>query len=291
MSLLKNIHKLTVYLLYGLILLQAYSMKLHYTSGLRLLTWVLKYPHWHRTSTVSRLWMVSGALIAINGVLVYAACRSTLKALLKELSSSLRIGITQYLTEPSWKTLLDTMQVELNCCGAEQPSDWYDIPWINVDFLNEDSDLVMKLSRTDGKVLPPVTPYSCCTPRVLAACYHDPLQQWEWRGAWSSQSPLVGASLHARGCVEAVRAPLTRATLALQLFNLLSILIQVVIACINQLILCSARDAVLRGDVSGGGKGCFLLGYSAFGRYGGRVGGVRRSQLSPTTPARAQTSK
>ncbi|XP_022119316.2 RDS/peripherin-like protein xRDS35 isoform X1 [Pieris rapae] len=254
MSLLKNIHKLTVYLLYGLILLQAYCMKLHYTSGLRLLTWAVQYPHWKRTACVTRIWMISGSLVAVNGMLVYAACRSTLKGLLKELSSSLRLGISQYLTEPSWKTLLDTMQVELNCCGADQPSDWYEIPWINIDYLNESSDLAMKLAGSDGRVSPPVTPYSCCTPRVLAACYHDPLQQWEWREAWSSSHPLVGASLHARGCVDAVRAPLTRATLALQLCNLLSLIVQVVIVCLSQVMVGSARDAVVRGDAAGVGR-------------------------------------
>lgn len=31
---------------------------------------------------------------------------------MKELSSSLRIGISQYLTEPTWKALMDTMQVQ-----------------------------------------------------------------------------------------------------------------------------------------------------------------------------------
>ncbi|XP_045485670.1 uncharacterized protein LOC110996099 isoform X2 [Pieris rapae] len=223
MSLLKNIHKLTVYLLYGLILLQAYCMKLHYTSGLRLLTWAVQYPHWKRTACVTRIWMISGSLVAVNGMLVYAACRSTLK-------------------------------VELNCCGADQPSDWYEIPWINIDYLNESSDLAMKLAGSDGRVSPPVTPYSCCTPRVLAACYHDPLQQWEWREAWSSSHPLVGASLHARGCVDAVRAPLTRATLALQLCNLLSLIVQVVIVCLSQVMVGSARDAVVRGDAAGVGR-------------------------------------
>ncbi|XP_038214643.1 RDS/peripherin-like protein xRDS35 [Zerene cesonia] len=259
MSLLKHIHKLTVYLLYGLILLQAYSMKLHYTSGLRLLSWLLRRPHWHRSCVVTRRWMVSGCLMAANGVLVYAACRSTLKALIKELSTSLRVGISQYLTEPSWKTLLDTMQVELNCCGADQPSDWNEIPWLNIDFLNEDSDLVMKLAGTDGKVLPPVTPYSCCSPTLLAPCYHDPLQQWEWRWAWQSHSPLWGASQHARGCVAAVRAPLARAARALQACTCLAVLLQLVIIIVSQLMRTSARAAALRGDAAGAGRASFLF--------------------------------
>ncbi|KOB76209.1 putative T14G10.6 [Operophtera brumata] len=96
-------------------------MKLHYTSGLRLVALLLQCPHWHRMSSASR--------------------------------------------------------VELSCCGAEKPADWHEIPWINMDFLNENSDVVMRLAGTDGKVLPPVSPYSCCTPTVLAACYHDPFQQ------------------------------------------------------------------------------------------------------------------
>ncbi|XP_050668757.1 peripherin-2-like [Leptidea sinapis] len=254
LSLLKNIHKLTVFLLYGLILMQAYSMKLHYTGGLRLLTFLLRSPYWPRAASVSKLWMISGSVVALNGLLVSAACKSTLKALMRELSSSLRVGISQYLTEPEWKTLLDTMQIELNCCGADQPSDWYDIPWINIDYLNADSDIVMKLSGSDGKILPPVAPYSCCTPRLLAPCYHDLLQQWEWRSAWSSGSPLVGASVEARGCVEAVRDPLTRAALALQMCALLSVVLQVIIVSLTQVIRSSGTDAMLRGDLRGEGS-------------------------------------
>ncbi|CAB3235260.1 unnamed protein product [Arctia plantaginis] len=285
MLLLKHIHKVTVLLLYGLILFQAYGMKLHYTGGLRLIALLVKFPYWTRANFVSSVWLVTGTLVAANGMLVYAACRGTLKALMKELASSLRIGISQYLTEPTWKSLLDTMQVELSCCGADLPSDWHEIPWINMDFLNESSNLVMKLAGTDGKVLPPVSPYSCCTPRVMAPCYHDPLQQSEWREVWSEESPLLSASLHTRGCVEAVRAPLTRALLALQCFNMLVFLFQVftpfalltsryysdlliyvrsfsdskalpkmLIVVLTQLLRTSARGAVLRGACEGEGR-------------------------------------
>ncbi|CAB3238772.1 unnamed protein product [Arctia plantaginis] len=254
MLLLKHIHKVTVLLLYGLILFQAYGMKLHYTGGLRLIALLVKFPYWTRANFVSSVWLVTGTLVAANGMLVYAACRGTLKALMKELASSLRIGISQYLTEPTWKSLLDTMQVELSCCGADMPSDWHEIPWINMDFLNESSNLVMKLAGTDGKVLPPVSPYSCCTPRVMAPCYHDPLQQSEWREVWSEESPLLSASLHTRGCVEAVRAPLTRALLALQCFNMLVFLFQMLIVVLTQLLRTSARGAVLRGACEGEGR-------------------------------------
>ncbi|XP_026314744.1 photoreceptor outer segment membrane glycoprotein 2 [Hyposmocoma kahamanoa] len=257
--LLRNIHKGCVLLLYGLILLQAYCMKLHYTSGLRLLSWFLRSPHWERVSMLSRFWMISGSCVAVNGLLVYAACRCTLKDLMKELSSSLRIGISQYLTEPMWKRLLDTMQIELSCCGTEKPSDWHETPWINMDFLNEESEIVMKLAGADGKVLPPVSPFSCCTPRVLAACYHDPLQQAEWREVWSGGSPLPSASLHTRGCVEAVRQPLTKALLGLQLFNVLVFLFQIIIVILTQLLRRSALDAVLSGDWDGEGRG-YLFG-------------------------------
>ncbi|XP_073948939.1 RDS/peripherin-like protein xRDS35 isoform X2 [Choristoneura fumiferana] len=255
MMLLTDIHKVTVILLHGLVILQVYAMKLHYTSGLRLVTWFLKCPHWARAAWICRVWMISGSLIALNGMVVYSACNGTLKALNKELSSSLRVGISQYLTEPTWKRLLDTMQVDLGCCGAEAPTDWHQIPWINMDFLNENSTLVMTLAGSDGKVLPPVCPYSCCTPRVLAACYHDPLQQSEWREVWSEGSPLLSASLHTAGCVEAVRAPLTRALLALQLLNGLILLFQILIVVLTKLLQSSAQDAVLNGDYEGIGQG------------------------------------
>ncbi|OWR49572.1 peripherin-2 like protein [Danaus plexippus plexippus] len=247
MSLLKNIHKVTVMLFYALLLLHAYCMKLHYTSGFRLISWLLRCPHWPRAAPVTRLWLISGCLVALNGLLVHAACKSTLKALMKELSSSLRIGISHYLSEPTWKRIMDTMQVELNCCGVESPSDWHEIPWINMDFLNEDSELVMKLSGTDGKALPPVSPYSCCSPHVLAACCHDPLQQFEdsW---WGS---AAGATLSARSCRDAVGAPLARAALAIHTLSALALVLQLVVVMVTQLVVRSALQAVARGDWTG----------------------------------------
>ncbi|KAI5642764.1 tetraspanin family domain-containing protein [Phthorimaea operculella] len=254
LGLLKNIHMVTVYILYALVLMQTYCMKLQYTAGLRLMSWFLRCPHWNRVMLVSRVWMACGTAVALNGILVYYASRITLRALMRELSNSLRIGISQYLSEPTWKRMLDTMQIELGCCGADTPSDWHFIPWININFLNENSDLVMKLAGADGNVLPPVSPYSCCTPRVLAACYHDPLQQSEWHDVWSDGSPLLSASLHTRGCVEAVRAPLTKALLALQLLSMLVFLLQTIIITLAQLLRTSAHDAILSGDCEGVGK-------------------------------------
>ncbi|XP_053613131.1 rod outer segment membrane protein 1-like [Plodia interpunctella] len=258
MSLLKHIHKITVYLLYGLILCHAYCMKLHYTSGLRLITLLLQSPYWPRGTLVTKIWLLTGTMVAANGMLVYAAYRGTLRALSKELASSLSVGISQYLAEPTWKSLMDTMQVELSCCGVDKPSDWHKIPWLNMDFLNENSSLVLTVASSDGKVLPPVTPYSCCTPRVLSACYHDPLQQSEWAGVWAVSSALVPASLHTRGCVEAVRAPLTRALLALHCFAMLVCLLQIIIVALTQLLRTSARSAVLAGVCDGVGVGSLL---------------------------------
>ncbi|XP_045447633.1 RDS/peripherin-like protein xRDS35 [Melitaea cinxia] len=230
MSLLKNIHKFKVYLIYALILLQAYCMKLHYTSGFRLVTWLLRDQHWGRTAPVSRVWLLSGTLLAANGLLIHAACKTTLKALMKELSSTLRFGMSQYLTEPTWKRFIDTMQIELNCCGADHPNDWHEIPWMNIDFLNEDEDIVMKLSGIDGKVLLPASPYSCCSPHVLTACFHDPLQQRYGEDADAARS------LQKRGCVRAAEAPLVRVSLAVHALVGLAVLLQVVIVLLTLLI-------------------------------------------------------
>ncbi|CAK1600594.1 unnamed protein product [Parnassius mnemosyne] len=82
-------------------------------------------------------------------------------------------------------------------------------------------------------------------PGVLVACYHDPFQQTQWRGAWAGGLALGGATLHARGCVEAVRAPLARALLALQLFNMLVLLLQLVIVALTQLLRAALRGCLL----------------------------------------------
>ena len=77
-------------------------MKLHYTSGFRLLNWLLDFPHWPRAGPVTRLWLISGCLVAANGLLVHAACKSTLKVKLFQIiilwcfgntSFYLRIGL------------------------------------------------------------------------------------------------------------------------------------------------------------------------------------------------------
>ncbi|XP_046962494.1 peripherin-2-like isoform X1 [Vanessa cardui] len=229
MSLLKKIHKFKVLLIYTLILLQAYCMKLHYTSGFRLVSWMLRCPQWSRVGPVARLWLLSGTLLAANGLLVHAACKTTLKALMKELSSTLRIGMTQYLAEPTWKQFIDTMQIELNCCGADRPEDWHEVPWINIDFLNEDEELVIKLSGTDGKMKLPISPYSCCSPHVLTACYHDPLQQEHMEDGGVR-------SLQGRGCRVAAQSPLARVAFAVHLLTVLCAILQLLIMLLTHLL-------------------------------------------------------
>ncbi|XP_047530123.1 peripherin-2-like [Vanessa atalanta] len=238
MSLLKRIHKFKVLLIYTLILLQAYCMKLHYTSGFRLVSWMLRCPQWSRVGPVARLWLLSGTLLAANGLLVHAACKTTLKALMKELSSTLRIGMTQYLAEPTWKQFIDTMQIELNCCGADRPEDWHDVPWINIDFLNEDEELVIKLSGTDGKMKLPISPYSCCSPHVLNACYHDPLQQEQVEDGGVR-------SLQNRGCRAAAQTPLARVAFAVHVLTVLCVLLQLLIMLLTHLLRGATKCAKL----------------------------------------------
>ncbi|XP_046962495.1 peripherin-2-like isoform X2 [Vanessa cardui] len=198
MSLLKKIHKFKVLLIYTLILLQAYCMKLHYTSGFRLVSWMLRCPQWSRVGPVARLWLLSGTLLAANGLLVHAACKTTLK-------------------------------IELNCCGADRPEDWHEVPWINIDFLNEDEELVIKLSGTDGKMKLPISPYSCCSPHVLTACYHDPLQQEHMEDGGVR-------SLQGRGCRVAAQSPLARVAFAVHLLTVLCAILQLLIMLLTHLL-------------------------------------------------------
>ncbi|GBO98713.1 hypothetical protein EVAR_218_1 [Eumeta japonica] len=241
LTLLKDVHRVTILFVYGLILLHAYSMKLHYTSGLRLTSILTQYPYWPRIDPLCRTWTVLGSLIAINGLFVSSACHLTLKALMKDLSVSLRVGIAQYLTEPTWKRLLDTMQVELRCCGVDKPSDWHEIPWITMDFLNQDSELVMS-SRALG-----------------LADKRGSGRQWTWREVWAERAALAAASLHANGCADAVQEPLRRAVFALKCFNVIVFILQMIIIVLARMLRTSARSAVLRGDRLGPGLG-YLFG-------------------------------
>ncbi|KAJ9574121.1 hypothetical protein L9F63_008535 [Diploptera punctata] len=90
------------------------------------------------------------------------------------MKNSLLQGMTQYLNDPLWKKMFDHLQSEMECCGTLSYSDWYSISWINVDYLRHDSRTVQHYSAVDGRVLPPVVPWSCCNPHVPFHCLHTP---------------------------------------------------------------------------------------------------------------------
>ncbi|KAJ4447441.1 hypothetical protein ANN_09448 [Periplaneta americana] len=154
------------------------------------------------------VWLLAGFITSFLGIAIAALAPISATTLLQQLRNSFFRGMGQYLSDSEWKTTFDILQQELGCCGTLSYTDWHRVSWINIDLLREDSQTVLRDSEVDGRVLPPVVPWSCCNPSVRFPCFHDKLQQSQSIKIWQD---LVLDSLYTEGCLQVLRPSVQRA--------------------------------------------------------------------------------
>lgn len=76
-------------------------------------------------------------------------------------------SMSNYSTDGLTKTRLDIMQIELQCCGARNYTDWYAVNWYDTNFV--------KLNSMNIKLVGEV-PFSCCNIRTIFPCIHHGIE-------------------------------------------------------------------------------------------------------------------
>ncbi|XP_060081603.1 photoreceptor outer segment membrane glycoprotein 2-like [Ylistrum balloti] len=89
----------------------------------------------------------------------------------ESLQSGLSSVMKRYKTDMFVKVTLDQLQQEYFCCGSNGYSDWFDINWVNEEFLNtKHPDIIRKLKG--GLFYSDDVPYSCCDVSSPRPCVH-----------------------------------------------------------------------------------------------------------------------
>eukprot|EP00057_Strongylocentrotus_purpuratus_P001307 XP_001197913.1 PREDICTED: peripherin-2-like [Strongylocentrotus purpuratus] len=114
-----------------------------------------------------------GLLIAGSMTFIH---RQTLR---KSFHSGLESAMKKYKDDIEIKVEIDSLQLELGCCGNENFEDWFKIQWINDDYLdqsNRPARDAKKEEDDEGETLNEFlnndTPFSCCHPRSIRPCIH-----------------------------------------------------------------------------------------------------------------------
>nr|XP_031825739.1 CD151 antigen-like [Nomia melanderi] len=148
------------------------------------------------------VWTMVGLLVALVGCFMASICSSTADELILQLRETLLEGMKRYFTDVTWKRRIDSLQVQMRCCGIDSSDDWHKTYWLRRELLVLDSPDILKYAELDGRVTPPVVPWSCCRPDVKGPCYHDPLQ------LPNPEQNSTYESLNARGCLIAMKTVL-----------------------------------------------------------------------------------
>ncbi|XP_043265563.1 uncharacterized protein LOC122405116 [Colletes gigas] len=242
--------------LYGLYVL------VHNLLGARLCYNYFHYAEGRWTNFRLFLWTIVGLFVVCVGCFMASICASTAEHLALEIRESLREGMKRYYTDVTWKRRIDNMQVRMRCCGIDSSDDWHKTYWLKRDLLVLDSPDILKYAELDGRVTPPVVPWSCCRTDAKGPCYHDPLQ------LPNPEQNSTYETLNARGCLVVMKTTLNGTLYSAAVLAVFLFVLQVGVTVLSRLDFTAARNAVALGNRWRGSPG-WLYGRLDFGNSSG----------------------
>ncbi|XP_076240943.1 peripherin-2 [Calliopsis andreniformis] len=208
------------------------------------------------------VWTMVGLFIVFVGCFMASICFSTAQELSLQIHETLVEGMKRYLTDATWKRRIDSMQIHMRCCGIVSSYDWHKTYWLQRNLLVLDSPNILKYAELDGRVTPPVVPWSCCRTDVKGPCYHDPLQ------LPNLEQNSTHESLNPRGCLVVMRTMLNGTLYSTVVLIAFLFVLQVAVTVLSRLNFTAARNAVALGDRRRGSPG-WLYGRLDFGYTSG----------------------
>nr|XP_015834780.1 PREDICTED: rod outer segment membrane protein 1-like isoform X2 [Tribolium castaneum] len=129
--------------------------------------------------------MVVVLLIIIVSVIAHAYSTH------QKLHDGIVTAMNHYLNSTTYKSQIDRLQIEMQCCGSKKYDEWYTIKWQDQTLEKETG------SAADGN-----TPFSCCSMKSLSPCIHHNI---EVTGKAYLYTPEFNLSISTRGCYEMIR--------------------------------------------------------------------------------------
>ncbi|CAL7938028.1 unnamed protein product [Xylocopa violacea] len=234
------------------------------------------------------LWTLLGFFMVAVGCFMATICFSTADRLSIVLREILLDGMKRYFTDVAWKRRLDGMQVRMQCCGIDSADDWHKTYWLHREFLALDSPDILRYAKLDGRVMPPVVPWSCCRIDVKGPCYHDPLQ------LPNPEQNSTYESLNPRGCLAAMKTVVNGTLYSTVVLIAFLFVLQVLVTVLSRFDFTAARNAVALGDRWAASPG-WLYGRLDFGLASGpnlcQIDRVRRMTKSRRNLDRCTTNR
>ncbi|XP_054015512.1 peripherin-2-like [Hylaeus anthracinus] len=207
-------------------------------------------------------WTMLGLFVVLVGCFMASISVSTAEHLALQIRDTLREGMKRYYTDVTWKRRIDDMQIRMRCCGIDSFDDWHKTYWLQRDLLVLDSPDILKYAELDGRVTPPVVPWSCCRMDAKGPCYHDPLQ------LPNPEQNSTYETLNARGCLVVVKTALNGTLYSAAVLIVFLFVFQVGVTVLSRLDFTAARNAVALGNRWRGAPG-WLYGRLDFGNASG----------------------
>ncbi|XP_044254049.1 rod outer segment membrane protein 1-like isoform X2 [Tribolium madens] len=129
--------------------------------------------------------MVVVLLIIIISVIAHAYSTH------QKLHDGIVTAMNHYLNSTTYKSQIDRLQIEMQCCGSKKYDEWYTIKWQDQTLEKETG------SAADGNA-----PFSCCSMKSLSPCVHHKI---EVTGKAYLYTPEFNLSISTRGCYEMIR--------------------------------------------------------------------------------------
>ncbi|GFT36112.1 uncharacterized protein NPIL_336961 [Nephila pilipes] len=141
------------------------------------------------------------ACIAAYFILTAAfICFVEIYLLWNALGHGLLAGMGKYKRDEGIKNAIDQMQINYKCCGADNFTDWYNISWIDIEYIDL-NDPNMNNNAKEDEYCGKDVPFSCCRMGELRPCVDKRIEDSSFHSKYTYPTDMT---LNRIGCQEAV---------------------------------------------------------------------------------------
>uniref|UniRef100_UPI00358E563A peripherin-2-like n=1 Tax=Myxine glutinosa TaxID=7769 RepID=UPI00358E563A len=187
---------------------------------------------WHGALSVM---IVTGAVLAITGLIAALACRLSLGSLEQALADGLQDAMTIYKDTDTpgrcfLKRTIDELQIRFRCCGTSSARDWFEVQWVSMRYLDPNSKEVQDRMKSNvaGRYLTDSVPFSCCNPRSPRPCIQHRLANIS--AHYGLEPERDEPNLWVRGCRDALLEHYSGTVRQLALLTAMTSLLQLFLA-------------------------------------------------------------
>ncbi|XP_023309977.1 peripherin-2-like [Anoplophora glabripennis] len=135
--------------------------------------------------------MVSLILIVVTLVLLIVIIQH-IYGLHEELHNGIIEAMSNYASNSVYKSQIDRLQIEFQCCGSKKYDEWYNITWYDSSLTKNNAS-----DNSQGH-----TPFSCCAMSSIFPCIHHNIEN---TGKTYLYTPELNLSVSTHGCYERIR--------------------------------------------------------------------------------------